>query len=288
MIIFVHTHTHAHSHTHTHTHTHTLSLSLSLAHTHTQSLCLSLTHTCTHTHMHTNAHAHTCININTQMYIRCAHTARAVLEGGPINIVELLPFPHSKHWYYNCICVYVCVDMYISLYTSYIYICIIYMYTIHMLYTICIYYIIHCGIHLRKICDRCCPMGWLRCVGSIKLYVSFAEYNLFYRALLQKRPITLSILLTKATPYRWSHSPRLHLILWYFWPNGYVAVVSIQKTAITQPSPKGLVFFGYLFLVMILLCIHRMTCPIAYIESQRITNGAVIRGDMTHPRAWHG
>ena len=44
-------------------------------------------------------------------------------------------------------------------------------------------------------------MGWIRSVGSIKLQVSFAEYILFYRALLQKRPITLSILLTEATPY---------------------------------------------------------------------------------------
>ena len=44
-------------------------------------------------------------------------------------------------------------------------------------------------------------MGWLRSVGSIKWQVSFAEYRLFYRALLQKRPIILSILLTKATPY---------------------------------------------------------------------------------------
>ena len=43
-------------------------------------------------------------------------------------------------------------------------------------------------------------MGWLRSVGSIKLQVSFAEYRLFYRALLQKIPIILSILLTKATP----------------------------------------------------------------------------------------
>ena len=31
-------------------------------------------------------------------------------------------------------------------------------------------------------------MGWLRLVGSLKLWVSFAEYSLFYRALLQKRP----------------------------------------------------------------------------------------------------
>jgi len=43
-------------------------------------------------------------------------------------------------------------------------------------------------------------MGWLRLVGSIKLSVSFAEYCFFYRALLQKRPIILSILLTEATP----------------------------------------------------------------------------------------
>ena len=42
--------------------------------------------------------------------------------------------------------------------------------------------------------------GWLRWVGSIKLQVSFAEYSLFYRALLQKRPIVLWILLTVATP----------------------------------------------------------------------------------------
>ena len=44
--------------------------------------------------------------------------------------------------------------------------------------------------------------GWLRLVGSIKLHISFAEYRLFYRALLQKRPIILSILLTEATPYQ--------------------------------------------------------------------------------------
>jgi len=44
-------------------------------------------------------------------------------------------------------------------------------------------------------------VGWLRLVGSIKLQVSVAECCLFYRALLQKRPIILSILLIKATPY---------------------------------------------------------------------------------------
>ena len=43
-------------------------------------------------------------------------------------------------------------------------------------------------------------MGWLQSVGSTKLQVSFAERSFFYRALLQKRRIILSILLTKATP----------------------------------------------------------------------------------------
>jgi len=44
-------------------------------------------------------------------------------------------------------------------------------------------------------------MGWLRLVGSLKLQVSFAEYRLFYWALLQKRPIILRSLLIVATPY---------------------------------------------------------------------------------------
>ena len=41
----------------------------------------------------------------------------------------------------------------------------------------------------------------LRLVASIKLSASFAEYSLFYRALLQKRPIILSTLLTEAKAY---------------------------------------------------------------------------------------
>ena len=48
-------------------------------------------------------------------------------------------------------------------------------------------------------------MGWLRSVGSIKSKVSFAEYRDFCRALVQKRPIIVSILLTKATPYLMKH-----------------------------------------------------------------------------------
>jgi len=47
----------------------------------------------------------------------------------------------------------------------------------------------------------CLTMGWLRLIGSFKLYVSSAEYRLFYRALLQKRPMILRSLLVEATPY---------------------------------------------------------------------------------------
>jgi len=51
--------------------------------------------------------------------------------------------------------------------------------------------------------SRCTfAMGWLRLVGSLKLHVSFAEYLLFYRALLQKRLIILISLLIVATPYQ--------------------------------------------------------------------------------------
>jgi len=44
-------------------------------------------------------------------------------------------------------------------------------------------------------------MGWLPLVGSLKLEVSFAECHLFYRALMQKRPILLRSLLVIATTY---------------------------------------------------------------------------------------
>jgi len=42
--------------------------------------------------------------------------------------------------------------------------------------------------------------GGLRLVGSLKVQVSFAKYSLFYRALLQKRPMILRSLLIVATP----------------------------------------------------------------------------------------
>jgi len=50
-------------------------------------------------------------------------------------------------------------------------------------------------------------MWWLRLVGSLnlKLQVSFAEYSLYYRALLQKRPMISRSLLNVATPYGLLH-----------------------------------------------------------------------------------
>jgi len=52
-------------------------------------------------------------------------------------------------------------------------------------------------------------MQWLRWVDSFRLWVSFAEYSLFYRALLQKRPMFLGSLLIVATSYHIAHSHRL-------------------------------------------------------------------------------
>ena len=59
-----------------------------------------------------------------------------------------------------------------------------------------------CGTRVSPTCGIPCAlsstMRWLRLVASIKLYVSFAECILFYSALLQKRRIIESILLTVA------------------------------------------------------------------------------------------
>ena len=44
-------------------------------------------------------------------------------------------------------------------------------------------------------------MGWLLLVGSLKLQAFSAEYSLFHRALLQKRPLILRSLLIVATPF---------------------------------------------------------------------------------------
>ena len=60
-------------------------------------------------------------------------------------------------------------------------------------------------------------MGWLRLVASFNLYVSFAEYRLFYRALLQKRLIILRSLLIVATPYALRLYAWRDPIIWVTW-----------------------------------------------------------------------
>jgi len=63
----------------------------------------------------------------------------------------------------------------------------------------------------RRVMTSATPtMGWLRLVGSLKLQDSFAEYSLFYRALLQKRPILSRSLLIVATPYHELQTPLLN------------------------------------------------------------------------------
>jgi len=46
-----------------------------------------------------------------------------------------------------------------------------------------------------------CSMGWLRLLGSLKLWVSFAEEPYKRDDILQKRPVILRSLLIVATPY---------------------------------------------------------------------------------------
>ena len=53
-------------------------------------------------------------------------------------------------------------------------------------------------------------MGWLRLVGFFKIQVFFAEYGLFYRALLQKRPIIWRSPLIVATQYQYYYQYYMH------------------------------------------------------------------------------
>jgi len=57
-------------------------------------------------------------------------------------------------------------------------------------------------------------MRWLRLAGYLNLQVSFAEYRLFYRALLQKSPILLRSLRIVATPYLFLHTYIHNLNTW--------------------------------------------------------------------------
>jgi len=81
----------------------------------------------------------------------------------------------------------------------YVYVCIhVYIY-IHI--HIYVYAFIYVYIFTSRTVMASGAMGWPRLVGSSKLEGSFAEYCLFYRALLQKGPVVVRSLLIVATPY---------------------------------------------------------------------------------------
>jgi len=105
-------------------------------------------------------------------------------------------------------CVYIHLYMYTYTQTDYNYVC-VYTYIQVYICVLCVGVHIYVYTHehtqhsyVRVYLYIQIDMGWLRSVGSIKLQVPFAEYRLFYRALVQKRPMILRSLLILASPYR--------------------------------------------------------------------------------------
>jgi len=102
--------------------------------------------------------------------------------------------PHSKPLV--CVCVYVCACVRVCVFAC---VCVRERERQRERESVCVQFCakIACN-HLRKSSPH---MGWLRLVGWIKSYVSFAKKPYKRDDLLQKRPIILSILLTVATSY---------------------------------------------------------------------------------------
>jgi len=119
----------------------------------------------------------------------------------------------DQHMYGSGRCMYIYTHTYTYIY---VYILTLYMYVLKInicvgLVDVCTYTHIHIYIYVYILtfgrCGwllsiACCmvAMGWLRLVGFLKSQVSFAEYRLFHRALLQKRPMILRSILIVATP----------------------------------------------------------------------------------------
>ena len=77
-------------------------------------------------------------------------------------------------------------------------------------------------------------MGWLRLVGSLRLEVSFAEYSLFYRALLQKRPIILRSLRIVATPYDLPYCLVQHSLVQYSFVSYSLGALAVNGVSSSQ------------------------------------------------------
>ena len=98
---------------------------------------------------------------------------------------------------------YILIPTYVGIYMAYI----IYTYSniLYIEYILIPTYV--CYVYSNVLCTSVdvflyvsVHVGWLRLVSSLKLLVSFAEYRLFSRDLLQKRPVILRSLLNVATP----------------------------------------------------------------------------------------
>jgi len=197
-----HAHTHKYTHLHTHTHAHTQTHTFSLSHTHTTGMC---------TLIHVYMHVYTCISLPTHLYIQVLHRcifARTTVTGENV-IVHVFMYVGA------CICAR----------GEWVWMCYIHIYAYSLLWEnatdACIYmHVYTCGEDWVRRCmytywwgmgmnvlhTHMCIftlMGWLRLVGSLKLQVFFVEYCLFYRSLLQKRPIIWRSLLIVTTPYQW-------------------------------------------------------------------------------------
>jgi len=110
------------------------------------------------------------------------------------------------------ISIQMCTQVYIQMHTQ--------MY-IHMSIQMYVRMFITTWIMYRLVVHQTWHMGWLWWVGFLKLWVLFAEYLLFYWALLQKRPIILRSQLIIPTPH-----PCYHDI--YIWS-------CVYKTKTTYP-----------------------------------------------------
>ena len=168
-------HHHLYSHTHTYTYTY--------AYTYTYTYTYTHKHKHAHAHVHTHAHSHT---------MRLSPLLQKNLLAIVIPLILSLTHTHILS-----VSLSVCLSVSLSLSLSlYLFLSLFLPHT-------------HTHEHMELVVAEepvgdCNTMGWLRWVGSIKLQVSFAEYHLFYRALLQKRPIILRSLLIVATPYLYS------------------------------------------------------------------------------------
>jgi hypothetical protein len=137
-------------------------------------------------------------------------------------------------------------------------------------------------------------MGLLRLVGSLKIYVSFAEYHLFYWALVQKRPVILRSLLTDATQYmpftvlsssHVRHSPphicqhmceithHTHARTWRYWPRACDKTMPCHTRA-----SSGHFVLGYVHAVHRTFEFTCVTLPITLTH---------VWWHHTHTRVWH-